>query len=120
MLFSAKSQLEQDLALIDELLLQSAEACNHLAAVLRNGNERFWGLPTERLLAVLNADVPRTLAIFSANTATASSINAQLDQLGEEFPGRAPVESGRADIVFDPQAGVFVLAEPSPASEAEE
>ena len=80
-LLTPKTQLEQDLAAKDESVLRAAEATNHLAAVLKNENELFWSLPTDRLLAVLNHDVPTTLATFAANTATGNAINATLDLL---------------------------------------
>ena len=51
-----------DLDVKDALILQVAEATHHLASVLATTNERFWSFPTDRLLAVLNADVPATLA----------------------------------------------------------
>ena len=113
-LLTPKTQLEQDLAAKDESVLRAAEAAHHLASVLKNENELFWSLPTDRLLAVLNYDVPTTLATFAANTATGNALNATLDQLAlPQFSNRAPVTVGRTDIVFN--GATFVAITPEPA-----
>ena len=118
-ILTPKTELEKDLAAKDESVLRAAEAANHLAAVLKNENERFWSLPTDRLLAVLNHDVPTTLATFEVNTATGNALNATLDQLAlPQFPNRAPVTAGRADIVFNGTAFEYV-APPVPEPEPE-
>ena len=110
-LLTAKTVLETDLAAKDARVLQCAEATHHLAAVMRNAHAWLWGLPTARLLAILNADVAVTLATFGQNTALGMAANAALDALDlPEFPTRAPVEMGRAGITFDGKA--FVLAPP--------
>ena len=91
-----------DLDTKDALILQAAEATHHLASVLAATNEQFWSLPTDRLLGVLNADIPATLATFAANTALAGAVNASLDALNlPQFSRRAPTEQGRSDIEFD-------------------
>jgi len=108
------TQAEADLAAKEALVLQAGEATHHLAAVLASTNARFWQLPTDRLLAVLNADIPATLATFAANTALGVQVNASLDALAvPQFSHRAPVEPGRSDIVFDGAAFVLV-APPEP------
>ena len=118
-LLTPKTELEKDLAAKDESVLRAAEATNHLAAILKNENELFWSLPTDRLLAVLNHDVPTTLATFAANTATGNALNATLDQLAlPQFPNRAPVTAGRNDIVFNGTAFEYV-APPAPEPEPE-
>ena len=108
-----------DLDVKDALILQVAEATHHLASVLATTNERFWSFPTDRLLAVLNADVPATLATFQANSALAAAVNSSLDALNlPPFPHRAPTEQGRSDIEFD--GAVFVhVTPPEPEIEAE-
>jgi len=108
-----------DLDVKDALILQVAEATHHLASVLATTNERFWAFPTDRLLAVLNADVPATLATFQANSALATVVNSSLDALNlPQFTHRAPTEQGRSDIEFDGE--VFIhLAPPEPEPEAE-
>ena len=68
-------------------------------------------MPTDRLLALLNADVPTTLAIFAANTALANAVNESLDLTGRsELSTRVPTEFGRHDIAF--VDGQFVQQEP--------
>ena len=111
-LITPKPQLEQDLADKDAGVMRAASALHHAAAVLTAENQRFWGIPTERLLAVLNADLPLTLATFAANTQAGSAINALLDAVGSpELTSRAPVEPGRNDITFDGAAFVYTPPE---------
>ena len=111
-LITPKTPLESDLAAKDVRVLQCAEATHHLAAVMGNAHEWLWKLPTARLLAILNADVAVTLATFSQNTALGQAANAALDAVNlPEFPTRAPVEMGRADITFSGTA--FVPPPPS-------
>ena len=106
-----------DLDIKDAFILQAAEATHHLASVLVSTNERFWSFPTDRLLAVLNADVDATLATFEANSELAAAVNASLDALNlPQFSRRAPT-TGRADIVFDGVQFVYVappVIEPVP------
>lgn len=98
-----------DLDTKDAFILQAAEATHHLASVLATTNEQFWRFPTDRLLAVLNADVDTTLATFEANSALAAAVNASLDALSlPQFSRRAPTEQGRADIVFDGVDFIYV------------
>jgi len=115
-LIPTTTDLDRDLADLTADILAGAAALHHAAATLHARHARFWGVPTERLLAVLNADIPRTMAIFQANTAMASAINAQLDALAlPEFATRAPTTVGREDIEFDAEAGQFVVIVPEPA-----
>jgi hypothetical protein len=113
------TEAEADLQAKEQLVLQAGEATHHLASVLATTNAMFWSLPTDRLLAVLNADVPATLATFTANTALGTMVNASLDALAvARFAARAPVEMGRTDIVFDGAAFVYVAPpEPEPQPE---
>ena len=113
------TQAEADLAAKEQLILQAGEATHHLASVLASTNAQFWSLPTDRLLAALNADIPATLATFAANTALGTQVNASLDALAvPRFATRAPLAPGRSDIVFDGTAFVYV-APPEPAPEPE-
>jgi hypothetical protein len=108
-----------DLDVKDALIVQVAEATHHLASVLATTNEQFWSFPTDRLLAVLNADVPATLATFQANSALAATVNSSLDALNlPQFSRRAPTEQGRSDIEFDGAVFVYVTP-PEPEIEAE-
>jgi len=117
-----------DLDAKDALILQVAEATHHLASVLATTNAQFWSYPTDRLLAVLNADVPATLATFQANFALAIVINSSLDALNlPQFPHRAPTEQGRFDIEFvgevfihitQPEPEIAPNSEPEPDAES--
>lgn len=100
---------EADMQLKQKLVLQVAEATNHLASVLAATNETFWNLPTDRLLAILNADIAVTMATFGVNSSLGGPVNASLDLLGSpDFSHRAPMVAGRPDIVFDGTAFVYV------------
>ena len=108
-LITEKPQLDRDLADKDAGIFRSAEALHYAATVLKAENDRFWRVPTERLLAVLNADLALTFATFAANTAASTAINALLDEVGDSrLTARAPTEPGRRDIVFDGAAFVYV------------
>lgn len=112
------SETEQDLALKDSLILRVAEATHHLAATLKNTNDQFWSLPTERLLAVLNADVISTLNTFAANAGIGQAVNDSLDSVGlPQYSTRAPLLMGRQDIKLD-DSGSFVLVQESAADES--
>ena len=116
------TESEADLQAKEALVLQAGEATHHLAAVLASTNARFWQFPTDRLLAVLNADVPATLATFQSNTVLGMAVNASLDALAvPQFTARAPVEPGRTDITFDGTAFVYIAPpEPEPEPPAED
>lgn len=119
-LLTPKSQADLDLAAKDARVLQCAEATHHLAAVMRNAHAWLWDLPTDRLLALLNADVAVTLATFAQNTALGVAANAALDAVASpEFPNRAPVTIGRDDIQFVDGQFVYVPPPPSPDPEPE-
>lgn len=109
-----KTEAEQDLAAKDSLVLQVAEATHHLAVTLKQTNDQFWALPTERLLSVLNADVVSTLATFAANAGIGQSVNDSLDALAlPQYSTRAPLLMGRQDIKLD-DSGAFVLVTEQP------
>jgi hypothetical protein len=120
-LITPRTQLETDLAAKDEGVIRSARAFHSLAATLRTENQRFWSLPPERLLAVLNHNVAQTLATFSANTMAGEAINAVLDVVNlPGLTGRAPVEIGLAGISFDEVNGVFTYTAPPEPEPIEE
>lgn len=109
------TETESDLAQKEQLILRVGEATHHLASVLSVTNAAFWAVPTERLLAVLNADVPTTLATFQANTLLGTQVNASLDALASPmFTARAPLAPGRSDIIFDGKQFVYVEPEMEP------
>jgi hypothetical protein len=117
-----------DLDAKDALILQVAEATHNLASVLAATNQQFWSFPTDRLLAVLNADVPATLATVQANIALAGAVNTSLDALSlPQFSRRAPTEQGRDDISFNGIEFTYVAPpelepepEPEPQLESEQ
>jgi len=110
MIHKPSSQIEADLARKDGIILRVAEATHHLATELSRAHQSFWAIPTERLLAVLNANVAETVQAFEANTALATACNASLDALDlPEMSARAPLLPGRSDIVFE--NGAFVQIE---------
>lgn len=110
MIHKPSTQLEADLARKDTVILRVAEATHHLASVLLHSGE-IWHLPTDRLLAVLNADIPATLQTLEAHAALATACNASLDSLDlPEMSTRAPVVPGRSDVVFED--GLFVMLAP--------
>lgn len=104
------TEAESDLAAKESLVLQVGEATHHLAVTLAAASERFWSFPTDRLLAVLNADVSSSVATLTANADLGEAVNASLDALGSDrFPTRAPL-TGLQDVTFDGTA--FVVTPP--------
>jgi hypothetical protein len=106
------TEAEQGAAWLNSLILRMGEASHHLAAVADAVNTEFWStLPTDRLMALLNSDIPRTLGILGGNSALAQAVNPSLDSLGiETMSRRIPTELGRTDIAFN--GTVFVYTPP--------
>ena len=101
-LITTQSQLSKDLTDFDADVMSIAEAFNHAAAIMRNRHARFWSMPKEQILAVLNHDVPLSIARFEANTIRGEQINATLNELAlPQFANRAPVERGNPFIEFN-------------------
>jgi hypothetical protein len=101
-LLTQKSQLEKDLAEKDESVMRCVEAVHHLAVILNNENDRFWSLPTDRLLALMNNDIQNTQSIFDSNKQISEAVNRSLDEVNDpRFSTRAPTAPGRNDIIFD-------------------
>lgn len=112
-IFPQKSTLQKDAQQLDEGILSVAEALNHSATILNIEHDKIWSLPDDRLLALLNADIPRIIAISAAKDAAATQINALLVQLNlPQYTLRAPVGFGRADVKFDPKTNLFVIVPP--------
>lgn len=116
MILPQLTELEQDTAWLTSLILRMAEATHNVACVSTSVNFEFWNtLSDERLLALLNADVARSLAILAGNTTLGGPVNASLESIGlARFSHRAPTEPGRTDISFD--GNQFFLI-PTPATE---
>ena len=113
-LLPTPTQAEQDLALLDQGILQVAEALNHAAAKCQAAQKAVAGLPIDRFLAVLNADKPRTQAILDARARIGAAINAELDALGlDKYSTRAPLELGIDGISFDGQDWIYTAPEVS-------
>ena len=122
----SKDQPAKDIALLDSLVMDAAEAAHHLASIAFEANRRFYSLPPDRAVAVMNADVQRTLAVFAAQNALAAAVNPHLDavvaddpDLAGRFRKRIPTEIGNSHITFDGTEFVYtppVVGEP-PAGE---
>jgi len=120
-LITPKTQVEEDVSEKDAGVLRSAEALHHAATVIKHENMRFWSLPTDRLLAVLNYNIPQTLSVFAANAQAAVAINALLDAVDSpRFSNRLPTEMGRSDVMFDGNQFVVIPPEPPVEQEPEE
>jgi hypothetical protein len=77
--------------ILDSAALAGAEAAHHLATVLRTQWTGFWQRDPAIVLADIQADLPKTLAIFALNTQAAEAINALLDAISDpRFQRRAP------------------------------
>lgn len=107
------TQLEADQLWLDSLILRKAEAMHHFAAVSTAVNAEFWSLEDSRLLALLNSDIARSMAILENDSAVNVPVNAGLDLIGlPQFTARAPVTKGRDDIGF--ADGAFFIIPPTP------
>jgi len=117
------TQLEEDVNFYKRSISTVASATNLLASTLIDVNVRLWGLPTERLLALMNhIGVQRIENIFSANTVLGGAVNESLDLVDASktiYKLRAPVTQGRADIVYNSELGLFVVEEQSESSNEE-
>ena len=115
-MLTPKTQLEKDLAEKDAGIIRAATALHYAGTVITAENAQFWALPQDRLHAVLNDNVERTLAMFEANSVAANAINSLLDQLNNEaFSHRVPITMP-ANWVFE--NGAFAYIEPTPEIEA--
>jgi endonuclease/exonuclease/phosphatase (EEP) superfamily protein YafD len=77
--------------ILDASALAGAEAAHHLATVLKTQWTGFWQRDPATVLADIEADLPKTLAIFALNTQAAEAINAILDAISDpRFTNRAP------------------------------
>lgn len=105
-----QEQLAKDIVALDKGIVRVGEALNHAAAVLTREHKATWSLPDDRLLALLNANVQRTLAIAAAKDKAATELNNLLNQLNiAKFTNRAPVGFGREDVSYDAEAKLFVI-----------
>lgn len=78
-------------SILDTAALAGAEAAHHLASVLQTQWAAFWQRDPSTVLADIEADLPKTLAIFELNTQAATAINTLLDAVDDpRFANRAP------------------------------
>lgn len=111
-LIPQKTQAQADLERLDQGILNVAQALNHAAAILSREHSAIWSLPDDRLLALLNANVQRTIAIAQAKDKAAVEINSLLNQLNiAAFTNRAPVGFGREDVIFNKDTSQFEIVE---------
>lgn len=110
------TEAEADQKWLDDLILRKAEAMHHLASVSSSVNNEFWAISTSRLLAILNADVVRSISILQNDLDVNVPINAGLNALAlPQFSARAPTASGRAGITFNGTQFVYIAPpEPTP------
>jgi hypothetical protein len=109
-MLTPKTQLEKDLAEKDAGIIRAATALHYAGTVIAAENAQFWALPQDRLLAILNDNVERTLAMFAANSAAANAINSLLDQIDNETLSHRVPTAMPANWVFE--NGAFAYAEP--------
>lgn len=106
---SEKTTLEKNIEEVDRGILQIAQHTNNFAAALQRVNDKFWGLPDEELIELLNAIGPQKVAaIFEQNTKLGLAVNESLDAVDEKsLRFRAPVTQGRSDVIMDEKTGKF-------------
>ena len=105
-----KTQAEKDLEALNTGILRVAQALDLSARTLSREHQAVWRLPDDRLLALLNANVQRTLLIATAKDKAAQEINSLLNQLNlPRFTTRAPIGFGRDDVKFDGTTNKFVI-----------
>jgi hypothetical protein len=107
-MLTPKTQLEKDLAEKDAGIIRAATALHYAGTVIAAENAQFWALPQERLLAVLNDNVERTLAMFEANSAAGNAINSLLDRIGNEALSHRAPTTMPAGYVFENGAFAYV------------
>jgi len=103
-----KTQLEQDLDALLENINTAALAASATAQTLNNAHAAFWGLPDDRLIAVLNSlGAEKVQSMFDEHFAIASACNAFMDAAAHDGV-RAITIRGR-EIAVDAN-GVFSLS----------
>jgi hypothetical protein len=119
-LLLAKTQLETDLATLDQCVLAVAEQVHRTIFQIRHAQAWLQSLPAEQVLALLNHDPQRTGRVLAANATLAATLNESLENLASDgFPDRAPAGIGRPDISFNSETGTFewIELQPNPLPE---
>ena len=102
-------------SVLERGFLAGAEATHFLASVLNTQYQIFWQRNADEILAELNANVARNLAIFELNTKAGVAVNELLNSLGDErFSTRAPTTMP-ANWIFE--NGAFAYVAPKLKSE---
>lgn len=115
MIITEKTQFQKDLDKKDYSIRQIAYATCRLAREMNDSNKAFWSFPEDRLLAVLNHDVPASLATIALNDTLLNSLMAAITVLGDDFLRMAGTAFVREDIVFNGTEFVYVAPpEPEP------
>jgi len=78
--------------ILDSALLKGAEAAHHFVTVVSTGWNEFWNRDPDTVLADLNADVEKFVAVSALTEQAATAGNALLDAINDpRFSRRAPV-----------------------------
>ena len=118
-IFVETTQLQDDTLLREQALLATLGIAHATAGQMQRSSTQVWGLPDDRLLALLNSDSATALDTQSFLDGLAEAINALLDaavedrpELAGTFPLRAPVGYGRSDVQYDPALPGFHIIPP--------
>lgn len=77
-------------SVLDSASLAGAQAAHNLAVILLTGWKQVWDRDPETVAAELNADVAKSVGIFTLNAQAGSAVNELLDSVNDErFPTRA-------------------------------
>ena len=96
----------------EAIILDVAEAVNHLAVISKNAYSRFWSAEPVQLVADLNDNIYASLATMQANAAIAAAVNAQLDLINlPQYTTRIPSALPEG-IAFDGQQFTYTAPEP--------
>lgn len=88
-------QIDRDIAAINQAAAGTTYYGQLLVTALNNAHAAVWGLPDDRLAAVLNRlGADQVAALIALHTQTAAALNASLDAAGDTG-ARAIVSPGR-------------------------
>lgn len=115
------TQAERIRAIKLSMVERAAESANNAIVTLANIHAGLWSLPTDELLAILNADPAETQAMLTGHLQLGTQLNASQDSAATtvinpdgspRYTARVPLGLGRADIVPDPVTGLWVYVPP--------
>lgn len=120
-IFVETTTLQDDTLKKEQTLLSTLSISHSLAGQMNQARGQFWSLPDDQLLAVLNADTQTALDTQPLLDTLAGAINALLDaavedrpELAANFPSRAALGYGRADVEYDDTIPAFKINPPPP------